>query len=170
MLDEKIMGLLEKKLNEVGEEAFFNKVKAAIIYTDNKEKKNRDKHFSIQKKVLYTSAGVSIANVIATLCSAWDCISAVIPFITAVSSIMSILVTMFMAEKANNKYSETWLRHQKHSADMEFEILEYVFESEKYKKINDKKDAAKKFEEEMLEVWKKNQSRFEVNMTHFEKE
>lgn len=83
---------------------------------------------------------------------------------------MSILVTMFMAEKANNKYSETWLRHQKHSADMEFEILEYVFESEKYKKINDKKDAAKKFEEEMLEVWKKNQSRFEVNMTHFEKE
>lgn len=50
MLDEKIMGLLEKKLNEVGEEAFFNKVKAAIIYTDNKEKKTETSTFRFRRR------------------------------------------------------------------------------------------------------------------------
>lgn len=167
-MEREIWELLEKKLSDVGEEPFFYKLKNSYEDVSSKTEKNRDKHFSLQKKIICTSAGASIANVIVAFCASFDLLKCWAPVLTALSSVLSILVTAFLAQKSMKKYSETWIRHQKHISDMEFEILEYVFEEEKYRGVSDKKNEAKLFEKEMLDIWKKNQSRFESNMSHFE--
>lgn len=162
-----LMELLKGKLTKVKKEDFFEQVSVIYQETNKKSRKNRDKHFQLQHHILYTSAGVSILNVLVTFCSSFDFLSIIVPVITGISSVFSILVTTLIAVKSSKKYSETWLRHQKHVSDMEFEIMEYVFDSSKYKECTEIV-AADLFVNNMFKIWRKNQKRFDNNMVRFD--
>jgi len=164
-----ILESLKKKLEKMGENDFFVQVDEVYKSVSKMSKENRDKHFSLQSRILYGSAAVSVANVLVTLCSSFYMISSFVPVITGLSSVLSVMVTTWIAIKGMKKYSETWIRHQNHQFDMELEIMEYVFDCEKYEKLTDLQ-ATEIFKNNMIKIWKKNQEKFNSNMADFDKD
>lgn len=168
MLNE-ILEKLKSKLKEAGQYDFALQVETTYKKVEKKSKGNRDKHFKIQSRILYCSAAVSLINVLVTFSSSVGFLGGIAPVLTAASSAVSILVTTMIAVKGSKKYSETWLRHQMHQADMEFEILDYVYNRGKYKTGTDEERAGE-FIDAMTAIWKKNQERFSNNMANFDKD
>lgn len=164
---EEILEKLKEKLCRAGYEDFARQVEKSYTKVKKDAENNKNKHFKIQNIILYGSAGVSITNVLVTLCNTLGCLNEIVPIITAVSSVISILVTTMIAVKGAKKHSETWLRHQMHQADMEFEMLEYVLSRGKYQA--DDKENAIIFMDNMLSIWRKNQEKFEQNMANFDR-
>lgn len=89
--------------------------------------------------------------------------------LTGVASIASVLATLLLGKKDTGKYCETWLRHQSHRADMEFEMMNYAYGVANYKSLNEK-EAAEQFMENIIRIWKSNQDQFETNMMNFDKD
>ena len=166
-MEENALRIMKNKLEEVGQKDFAVQVEMSYNKVKEKSIANRDKHFSLQKKILFCSAGVSIVNVLVTFLGTVQCILFLVPLATSVSSILSIIVTTLIAQKGAKKYSETWIRHQKHRSDMEFEIMEYVYNNGKYRGCGEQ-EKADKFKESMFDIWKKNQERFNINMEKFD--
>lgn len=166
-MEKTTMELLEEALKKTGNTNFFQEVQNSLSDVQSKKEKNRKKHFKIQQEIIGISAAVSIANVLVTFCNSLESFSVIIPVITGISSVLSIIVTALIAIKGSKKYSETWIRHETHLAEMKFEIMEYVFKCEKYKTLSDE-DAVDEFIVSMMSIWKNNQKRFENNMAHFD--
>lgn len=156
------------KLITQGLDDFANQVEFSYNYTRNKAVSNRDKHFTMQKRILSVSICVNIANILTALFSSLQVCSHGIAIVTAISSILSIFVTALVTMKDNKSYCETWLRHQAHQAAMEFEIIEYVSGCGNYQSGSSSNNA-KAFQNAMLAIWKKNQDNFNTNMAHFNK-
>lgn len=168
-MEQKTLEIVKSNLEAVGWKDFSIEIESAYNGVKESASKNRDKHFSVQNRIIYGSAGASIANVFVTLCGAYESISHVVPLITGISSILSITVTLMLARKSTSKYSETWLRHQTHQSDMEFELMEYAYGNGKYSS-GSKDEKAHKFRESIFIIWRKNQERFISNMSNFDKD
>lgn len=168
IMNEEILQKAKEKLSNNGQSDFASQIETSYNFVRNKASSNRDKHFTMQKRILFTSIGVNLANILVTLSSSLGWGNQIIAIITAFSSALSITVTAMIAAKDNKNYCESWLRHQAHQAAMEFEIIEYAFERGKYASSTSSENT-KKFQDEMLGIWKQNQENFNTNMAHFNK-
>lgn len=167
-MDENLKKLFEEKMQQAGEGDFCETVMKTFRNVKEKSGKNRDKHFKIKKSIISFSAAVSIANVLVTFCGYYQILSGLIPLITGISSIFSILVTAFIAVKETKKYSETWIRHRIHLSDMELEIIKFTYGIKEYTSADTA--AVNVFKAKMYEIWEKNTKRYENNMQHFNNE
>lgn len=167
-MNNELLQKAKSKLITEGLDDFANQVETSYTYARDKAVSNRDKHFTMQKRILSVSICVNIANILTALFSSLQVCSHGIAVVTAISSILSIFVTALITMKDNKSYCETWLRHQAHQASMEFEIIEYVFDCGKYQSGTSSTNA-KTFQDAMLAIWKKNQDNFNTNMAHFNK-
>lgn len=167
---EELFSAIQEKLQRAGiEGSFFSTLRNVYEETDNKANYNKKKHFQMKRWILRGSAAASGINIIASVLGAYDGVSQIVPILTGFASIASVLVTLFLGKKESGKYCETWLRHQSHRADMEFEMMSFAYGTEKYKLCNEH-EAATQFVENMLRIWKENQDQFEKNMMNFEKD
>jgi len=162
--------LFEKKFRE--KTIIYNRSRCQ--YCDLQEgseiTKNKDNYFKIKSGMLYCSMGVNIINVLVAFLASFDHVitTYIAQISTSIASILSIVLTAMIAKKENRKYSETWLRHQSHQADMQFAIMEYVYKNGT-NSPDEERRAADGFIDSMFEIWKKNQEKFNSNMKYFDK-
>ena len=66
------------------------------------------------------------------------------------------------------QYQETWIRHSAHKHDINVEMFRFSEVIECYKEKN-KQEKIEILKKNMLEIWNKNQKKFEENMQEEEK-
>ena len=66
------------------------------------------------------------------------------------------------------QYQETWIRHSAHKHDINVEMFRFSEGIECYKEKN-KQEKIEILKKNMLEIWNKNQKKFEENMQEEEK-
>lgn len=169
-MDRKIFEVVERKLKAAGvEQAFYDNLMAVYQRVSEKSEKNKKKHFKVQKKILFGTFFVSVVNITASIASGYKEVSVIIPVLTGIASIISVFVTLCIGQKNSGKYSETWMRHQRYKANLEFVIMDYAFDNDNYADET-AEIKAKMFVKEIMEISKLNQNIFEKNMKNFDVE
>lgn len=168
-MEEKTLGLLEKKLAEGQRDEFYLQFIGVYQEVNKKAAYNRDRHFSQQNGILWTSMWVSLLNIIVSFLTSLNAWNWVISLATSASSVCAILVTFLVAKKGTNQYLETWFRHQKHKTALEVETLKYVFGYRDYQGMSDE-ESATKFISRIIELWSENQAAFVSNMMQYSEE
>lgn len=167
---EELFSAVQEKLQRADiEDSFFSILRNVYEKTDDKSNYNKKKHFQIKRGILCGSAMVSGINILASVLGTYDGVSQIVPVLTGTASVVSVLVTLFLGKKESGKYCETWLRHQSHRSEMEFEMMNYAYGTDKYKLCSEY-ERATQFVENILRIWKTNQDQFEKNMMNFEKD
>ena len=89
-------------------------------------------------------------------------------YITTYYIILIILTRIFSRWINVKKYHETWIRHSAHRYELDEEIVEFVEKMECYEESNIE-ERKKIFKRNILNLWNKDQKKFEENMRNEEK-